>query len=60
MTTAVKVIAHCGSENQVNILIKNKETGEILETTVLADGEETEVYCYDDRIVDVRETKIVI
>ena len=55
MTTSVKVKALCGSEKQVNVIIHNKDTGELIEKHILDDQEAVEVYTYDERIISIRE-----
>lgn len=49
MTTTVKVEAHCSSDKQVLVTIKNLVTGEIHESFVLQDGEKADRVVYDDR-----------
>ena len=55
MTTKVTINAHCASTTQVEIIITNSEID--LERIVLQDGESTDVYVYDDRSIQVRESE---
>ncbi len=52
MTTVVKVRACCSKEKQVEVTV-NSAAGR--EHYVLQDGEEKELYAYDDRVVTVNE-----
>lgn len=49
MTTTVKVTAHCATNKQVEVSVNEK-----LEL-VLQDGESSEIYAYDDRVISVKE-----
>jgi hypothetical protein len=49
MTTTVKVSAHLADTKEVQVLVSGQMRA------VLQDGESTEVYAYDNRVIQVRE-----
>ena len=51
MTTTVTVKAHCASTKEVIVSVTAEPD------RVIQDGEEAEVYAYDDRLISVREVK---
>ncbi len=54
MTTIVKVKAHCNSEKfQVKVTVV--ETIDVVGEHILQNGEEIELFVYEDRIISVRE-----
>ena len=53
MTTNVKVTAHCDSNTQVAVEICTD--GVPVAHLTLQDGESTEQYVYDDRVITVKE-----
>lgn len=58
MTTTVKVEAHCASNKQVVVTVRNRVTGDVKETFTLQDGEKADLVVYDDlEIVTYEELK---
>jgi len=58
MTTTVKVEAHCASNKQVVVTVRNRVTGDVKETFTLQDGEKADRVVYDDlEIVTYEELK---
>ena len=57
MTTKVTVEACCSSDKSVSILISDERDN--IERIILKDGESTDVYVYDDRVVHVREIESI-
>lgn len=55
MTTTVKVEAHCASNKQVVVTVRNSVTGEIKESFILQDGEKADRVVYDDLELITRE-----
>lgn len=55
MTTTVRVEAHCASNKQVVVSIRNRVTGEEVETFTLQDGEKADRVVYDDRQIVTHE-----
>lgn len=55
MTTSVKVEAHCSTDTEVKIAVK--EGDDVLETTTIQDGETAEKYVFDGREITVKEVK---
>lgn len=53
MTTSVKITAHCPSTKVAVVTVRNGHTE--VETKVLQDGESTEFYVYDARVISVKE-----
>lgn len=51
MTTTVRVEAHLASSKEVQVFV----SGQL--HAVLQDGEKTDVYAYDDRLIQVREVE---
>lgn len=49
MTTTVTVHAHCANTKEVHVTISGAPH------VVLQDGEKTDVYAYDDRVIEVKE-----
>lgn len=56
MTTTVSVSAHCDKET-TEVKVITRSPGATDETTTLQDGESTDVYAYDDRVITVKEVK---
>jgi hypothetical protein len=55
MTTNVKVEAHCGNDTEV--IVEVTSDGQLIERSVLQDGEACEHCCYDGREVTAKEVK---
>ena len=53
MTTTVKVTAHCSSDKEVKIVIKDTVAPE--QNITLQGGDSIEVYAYDDRQIVIKE-----
>lgn len=53
MTTTVRVNAHCASNKEVIVTIKDPTSEE--EVVILQDGEVFEKVVYDDREINVKE-----
>lgn len=51
MTSINRISAHCSDDKVVVVKISDYATGEVLEKTVLRNGESKEVLMYDDRTV---------
>lgn len=49
MTTTVTVAAHCAPNKEVHVLVSGKPHA------VLQNGEKTDVYAYDDRVISISE-----
>lgn len=56
MTTTVIVQAHCSSDIEVKVRLKDS-SGKVVEEVTLQDKEETMKYIYDDREISVKEVK---
>ena len=52
MTTTVIIKAHCSSDKEVKVIVRDKLTGEDF---TLQDGETAEHYVYDEREISVQE-----
>lgn len=52
MTTTVTIQAHCSADKHVEITIVE---GDKTNIHILLNGEETQVYAYDSRVIRVRE-----
>lgn len=58
MTTTVKVEAHCASNKQVVVTVRNRQNGDIKESFILQDGEKADRVVYDDlELVTYEELK---
>jgi len=58
MTTTIKVEAHCASNKQVVVTVRNRVTGDVKETFTLQDGEKADRVVYDDlELVTYEELK---
>ena len=57
MTTTVRVMAHCASNKEVVVTIKeaNADIDLPLEVFVLQDGETADHVVFDDRVISIRE-----
>lgn len=55
MTTTVKIMAHCSDTIEVQIAVEDE--GVQVQNITIQDGEETEVYVYDNRVVLVEEVE---
>jgi len=53
MTTTVKICAHCSSDKEVVIKIKDTIAPE--QNITLQDGDQIEVYAYDEREISIKE-----
>ena len=55
MTTIVKIEALCDENTtEVNVIITDATS--VVESYVLQDGESSERYVYDDRVITIKET----
>lgn len=55
MTTTVRVMAHCTSNKEVVVTIKERDDDTPLEVFSLQDGETADRVVFDDRVISVRE-----
>lgn len=55
MTTTVRVEAHCASNKQVVVSIRNRVSGDEIETFTLQDGEKADRVVFDDRQIVTHE-----
>lgn len=53
MTTVVTISAHCGDMKEVHVVVT--DAGSLVEEFDLANGEKTERYAYDNRVITVKE-----
>jgi len=59
VTTTVSVHAHCGNDEEVEVIVypHGESEADYDELHTLQDGEHVDVSAYDDRVVQVREKK---
>lgn len=55
MTTQVIIKAHCASNKEVLVTIKNASAGYGAEAFTMQDGEVQEKYVYDEREIIIKE-----
>jgi hypothetical protein len=55
MTTTVIVQAHCASDKEVRVLIRDKKTGDESAKFTLQDGQTAERVVYDNREIVISE-----
>lgn len=55
MTTTVNIAAHCASDKQVVVTVKDMVTGAIHESFILQDGEKADRVVYDNRQILTNE-----
>lgn len=53
MTTTVKIYAHCSDDKEVTIKIRDTIAPE--QTITLQNGDQIEVYAYDEREISIKE-----
>lgn len=55
MTSTVIIKAHCSPDKRVRIFISEKEGEGYSSAIFIKDGEEKELYVYDDRSIKIQE-----
>ena len=57
MTTTVKIDAHCGPDNEVRVKVYDDRKLQVVQASVLQDGESQSYYVYDNLVINVKEAK---
>lgn len=57
MTTTVKVDAHCGPEKEVRVKVYDDRKLQIVQSSVLHDGESQSYYVYDNLVINIKEAE---
>ena len=57
MTTTVKIDAHCGLDNEIRVKVYDDRKMQIVQASVLQDGESQSYYVYDNLVINVKEAK---
>ena len=57
MTTTVKIDAHCGMDNEIRVKVYDDRKLQVVQASVLQDGESQSYYVYDNLVINVKEAQ---